>query len=547
MKEFVHATQDWVHDRIKHDVYSNIYGTSDVYILQEGVDFEQEDNVVTNMIKWNYDGQTIAFPEGIVGTNSLTAPLDREAAHCEFFTCYKLILPKSMKNFSMTSIKINEIDTRDIEEFYLCGNVEFIDWAQGYAPSYLTFGENIKKINVAGCTTNIKFREDPISRVLINSSISSNLGHGLSINLAHVHNYALSLEDSFADGYGNFSNITILGYAGSEAEKYAKEQGHLFVNIGSNYSKYIDDKVASIVDSAPETLDTLKELSAALGNDKDFATTVTNQLANKISQEDLDEALENIVDDMTYTNEDALLNNVGGILASNHPNGFNNVPINELLTELLYPYTKPVVGSLSLNPSAGAKEKNVSLKVNSASIKVTKKSKAIASVALYKGNTLVESKTDTISSSGTTITFTIDETLDGTADSVSYSVKVTEAGENANTVSSTAQTYNFVYPCFYGVVAKDTEITSDIITSFTKDIRTKASHSYEYTTNNACPVIAYPKSYGVLKSIIDPNNFTQDWTMYTVNVNNGSTINGVDYYVYVGGAATATATYKFNY
>lgn len=45
--------------------------------------------------------------------------------------------------------------------------------------------------------------------------------------------------------------------------------------------KYVDDKVAGLVNSAPETLDTLNELANALGNDANFATTVTNSLANK--------------------------------------------------------------------------------------------------------------------------------------------------------------------------------------------------------------------------------------------------------------------------
>ena len=47
----------------------------------------------------------------------------------------------------------------------------------------------------------------------------------------------------------------------------------------------VDDRVqlgvSSIVDSAPETLDTLNELAAALGNDPNFATTVTNLIAEK--------------------------------------------------------------------------------------------------------------------------------------------------------------------------------------------------------------------------------------------------------------------------
>ena len=50
--------------------------------------------------------------------------------------------------------------------------------------------------------------------------------------------------------------------------------------------KYVDDKVASLVDSAPETLDTLKELSTALGNDPNFATTMATTLGNKVDKVD---------------------------------------------------------------------------------------------------------------------------------------------------------------------------------------------------------------------------------------------------------------------
>jgi hypothetical protein len=44
---------------------------------------------------------------------------------------------------------------------------------------------------------------------------------------------------------------------------------------------YVDAEVAGIVDSAPGTLDTLNELAAALGDDANFSTTVTNSIALK--------------------------------------------------------------------------------------------------------------------------------------------------------------------------------------------------------------------------------------------------------------------------
>ena len=45
---------------------------------------------------------------------------------------------------------------------------------------------------------------------------------------------------------------------------------------------YVDNQVAGIVDSAPGTLDTLNELAAALGDDANFSTTVTNSIATKL-------------------------------------------------------------------------------------------------------------------------------------------------------------------------------------------------------------------------------------------------------------------------
>ena len=46
--------------------------------------------------------------------------------------------------------------------------------------------------------------------------------------------------------------------------------------------KYVDDEVAGLVDSAPATLDTLNELAAALGDNPNFATTVTTNLGQKL-------------------------------------------------------------------------------------------------------------------------------------------------------------------------------------------------------------------------------------------------------------------------
>ena len=52
-------------------------------------------------------------------------------------------------------------------------------------------------------------------------------------------------------------------------------------------TSYVDTKVANLVSSAPETLDTLNELASALGNDPNFATTVATQIGTKANSSDL--------------------------------------------------------------------------------------------------------------------------------------------------------------------------------------------------------------------------------------------------------------------
>jgi len=50
---------------------------------------------------------------------------------------------------------------------------------------------------------------------------------------------------------------------------------------------YVDNLISGLVNGAPQALDTLNELSAALGNDANFAATITQQLANKANSADV--------------------------------------------------------------------------------------------------------------------------------------------------------------------------------------------------------------------------------------------------------------------
>lgn len=62
-------------------------------------------------------------------------------------------------------------------------------------------------------------------------------------------------------------------------------------SVGTNTTQiastaFVRSEVSALVNSAPSTLDTLNELATALGNDPNFATTITNSLAGKANLTD---------------------------------------------------------------------------------------------------------------------------------------------------------------------------------------------------------------------------------------------------------------------
>lgn len=82
---------------------------------------------------------------------------------------------------------------------------------------------------------------------------------------------------------------TLSGYGITDA--YTKTQVDGKINSKANssdvYTKSetdsaINTKVSALVNQAPETMDTLDELAAALGDDPNFATTVANQIGTKL-------------------------------------------------------------------------------------------------------------------------------------------------------------------------------------------------------------------------------------------------------------------------
>ena len=88
-------------------------------------------------------------------------------------------------------------------------------------------------------------------------------------------------------------------YVDNKASNYMPKSGGTFTgaitlsgaptaDLHATTKKYVDDTAAAaaakVVDSAPETLNTLNELATALGNDPSFATTIATQIGTKVDK-----------------------------------------------------------------------------------------------------------------------------------------------------------------------------------------------------------------------------------------------------------------------
>jgi hypothetical protein len=103
---------------------------------------------------------------------------------------------------------------------------------------------------------------------------------------------AQSNAEDYADGLAvNYDAAGAAATAQSNAEDYADNLiGDITVDgtSGNTVTDRINTAVSDLVDSAPALLDTLNELAAAIGDDENFATTINNVLATKITASSTD-------------------------------------------------------------------------------------------------------------------------------------------------------------------------------------------------------------------------------------------------------------------
>lgn len=101
-----------------------------------------------------------------------------------------------------------------------------------------------------------------------------------------------SAETTYRTGNVNITKANIgLGYAENTADKdkpVSTAQQKAIDEAYANSNKYTDQKIADLIDGAPETLDTLKEISDAISASKSVEEALNKAIGTKADQTELD-------------------------------------------------------------------------------------------------------------------------------------------------------------------------------------------------------------------------------------------------------------------
>ena len=105
----------------------------------------------------------------------------------------------------------------------------------------------------------------------------------LKITEAGIWENNTLLENKYAK-LTDLDDLALKAELPSNVSELTNDAGYITNSSLASYAtqEYVNTQISNLVNSAPETLNTLDELAAALNDDSNFATTVTNQIAAKL-------------------------------------------------------------------------------------------------------------------------------------------------------------------------------------------------------------------------------------------------------------------------
>jgi len=118
--------------------------------------------------------------------------------------------------------------------------------------------------------------------------LTSGTHTGITVVFDNVNN-KLNLTATYDDDEVVTAIATALTAGNGITKSFDDALNTITVSVDTNViatQTYVNTAISNLVDSAPGLLDTLNEIAAALGDDANFATTITNALATKLNISD---------------------------------------------------------------------------------------------------------------------------------------------------------------------------------------------------------------------------------------------------------------------
>ena len=420
----------------------------------------------------------------------------------------------------------------------------------------------VKNLYIGDENTSIeKFVKDNIT----SAELHLNAGAGISIEGAEKTK-TISLTDTGveAKAYGSATKIPVITVdAQGRISTASEEQISTSLNLGDGAegSGTVDllggklevakgDGIAVTLEDSKFTIATDATVVKTAGDQTVNGTKTFGAIPKVTAEQKLKTATEGeiakasaVLEELTYTDEspNGATVTVGGIKKGDKVSAKT---YRELIDLLLHPYVAPSGIGLRLNINGGTFEKGTTQQVTSGTVNW-----ALGSQKVDKAEILVSSVvkgTGTPSgATATSVAVTLDSPMD-IKDNTAFTARVTDATK-AYTGGNVS--FNFVYPYYHGVMDKR-EVESADVVALTKVVQAKGNKTFTYTSANKYMVIAYPSSYGELKSILDPNKFenVKGFELKTVQVT-GLDGTSQEYNVYVANDRSNVSGYNmtFNY
>ena len=299
----------------------------------------------------------------------------------------------------------------------------------------------------------------------------------------------------------------------------------------------------NFVNTLTEILNVFEDYPAGTNLIERLGTKVNNTDFNSYKNE-IDNRFENV--NIKYSNSNPIPTDIGGLKAGVT---FDNVTVKEMFDLLLYPYVKFKVNLLSLSNTTYNNRFDGEKTFSQITVGTTKGTSPIVKIELYLGvggekvGELYNENGIETNQYGSVVV-PLNKTVVLNINNNGKSFYVVGTDKTGETATATSTSFTFYYPYYYGVVAKDSTITSSLVTGLTESVVAKGNKTYTYNMTQQKAVIAYPASYGNLTKILDANSFdvTETFVKHTL------TIHGVSYYVYVlDTPATSNMKYTFSY